>query len=360
MAGTHGVLTLDDNEYAFVSVVGQELVFEHLNAFLAASDESLTAASALFIEKDTENVQEKYMLPGGGRLQERGGQAESATVKASGSWTVAYPIKRYGAQFAYTREAIAKMTLRKVQNDADTIVEQYRNTLRFEILKALFDNTQDTFIDDDKGSISIEPLANGDTVVYPPVSGSETEATEDHYLASGYVTGAISDTNNPYETITADLVHHFGGDTQGGNNIVTLIHPDEVSVTQDLTEFTDLPDNFIVSGDNTDVPTRLPVVPGSIIGRMRGQSSCWVSQWDWMPTGYMLAIHLEEKAPLKKRMPLAAWGLPSALELVQEHDTYPFRQAHYETYFGVGAGNRLNGVFLELTAGAFSIPSGYS
>lgn len=359
MAGIYGVLGLDDNDVTYLNTLGQERVFEVANDYLRLTVEELDEQRAAFIERTTENYKTRYKLPGGGRMQRRGGHAESAAAKASGQWDVAYPSEEYGDQVAYTRRAVAKMTVQDLQRHLDQEAIRYKNALTFEIRKALFNNTQDSFVDEDHGTLLIEPLANGDTVVYPPVLGSETEATEDHYLASGYVATAISDTNNPYETIVEDLVHHFGDDS-GGSNIAVMIHPDETPETMDLTDFVDVPDNFIMSGDNADIPMRLPSVPGKIIGRMTGLSACWVSQWRWMPTGYMLAIHLEEPAPLIQRAPPAAWGLPSGLQLVAENDRYPFHQAHYEVNFGLGCGNRLNGVLMELTAGAFSIPTGYS
>jgi hypothetical protein len=85
-------------------------------------------------------------------------------------------------------------------------------------------------------------------VVYPPVLGSETEATEDHYLESGYASANVSDTNDPYVTVVDDLEHHFGAAT-GGENIVVFINNAERGVTEDLTDFAPVPDQYIRVGD---------------------------------------------------------------------------------------------------------------
>ncbi len=136
----------------------------------------------MFVEEQTENFKERYKLPGGGRLQRRGGYAASGAVKAYGGYDVAYPLEDFGAQLADSDVALAYMTLQDLDRHLDTIFAQDANTVRFELLKALLNNTQDTFVDPLHGSLTIEPLANGDSVTYPPVLGSETEATDTHYL----------------------------------------------------------------------------------------------------------------------------------------------------------------------------------
>ena len=108
----------------------------------------------------------------------------------------------------------------ELERHVSTIATQNVNTVRYELLKALLNNTQDTFVDPLHGSLGIEPLANGDSVTYPPVIASESEATEDHYLESGYAASAISDSNNPYVTIRDDLAHHFGISGDGYNFVV--------------------------------------------------------------------------------------------------------------------------------------------
>jgi hypothetical protein len=255
---------------------------------------------------------------------------------------------------------MAYMSVADLERHVNTVAIQNVNTVRFEMLKALFNSAQDTFSDELWGSLSIEPLANGDTVTYPPVLGSESEATDDHYLESGYLATAISDTNNPYETIVGELVEHFGEST-GGDNIAVFIHPDEAPETLDLTDFEDVPDNFIRVGDNVNVPQRLPMAPGKVIGRMTGPGACWVIQWRWIPSGYMLGIHLEREAPLMRRVDPADTGLGRGLQLVARDEQFPFESSFWRHRFGFGAGNRLNGVVMELAnGGTYTVPTAYS
>ena len=149
---------------------------------------------------------------------------------------VALPLEDFGAQLSGNDVDMAYMSVAELDRHLNTVVAQNVNTLRFEMLKALLNNTQDTFVDPLHGSLSIEPLANGDTVVYPPVLGSESEATDDHYLESNYAASAISDANNPFITIRDEIEEHFGVD-QGGSNIVVFINQAQTTAVEDLSDF---------------------------------------------------------------------------------------------------------------------------
>lgn len=356
MTAIFGLIGLNDSDYAYVNTAGQALVFGAANMYIAKANQDMLDAIGVFVEEVTETYKERYKLPGGGRLQKRGGQAQSAAVKAAGAWDVAYPLEDFGAQVAETDVAMAYMTPQEFQRHVDTVIAQNANTVRHEILYRIFNNTQRSFVDPQWATLLVEPLANGDAALYPPVLGSESEATENHYLESGYAAASISDTNNPYATMVDELEEHFG-DRTGGNNIVTFINQAQVAKTSDLTDFDEVPDRFIRVGSNTDVPESLPLVPGKIIGRVSGT---WVVQWRWIPSGWMFSMHLDEVPPLKMRVDPAATGLGRGLQLVAREEKYPIESAHWRHRFGVGTGNRLNGVVMELgTGGTYSIPTAY-
>lgn len=358
MSGIYGALGLNDtdNQRAFVNTIGQELVFTAANTFLTQWSEGLRLALSVFLEQETETFKERYLLPGGGRLQELGRQGPSGAVKATGKYDTAYPLKSYGASLGYNRQSIAYLTLNEFDRHLDTITLQGAATTRHELLKAILNNTQDTFVDPVHGSLSIEPGANGDTVKYPPVIGSETEATEDHYLESGYAASAVSDTNNPYETIASDLNHHYG--ETGTEDVMVWINSAQKAVTRDLTDFDSVPQRFIEPGDNVSIARPIDAGPGKPLGVC---SDCMIKVWSWIPASYMVAMSLSQPALLKQRNHPADVGLPSGLSLIQTDERYPLTNVSYELSFGFGAGNRLNIVVMELgVGGTYTIPSGYS
>jgi hypothetical protein len=359
MSGIYGILGIDDTDRSYVDSFGQRAIFDAANQYLMMVDQEIQEVVSAFVEEETEDHKERYYLPGGGRLQRRGGLVESAASKASGSWDVAYPLEEFGTQVAGDRVSLAYMRMDQLNRHLEDVRIKAINTVRWEILHALLDDgggAARTFVDPIRGSLSIQPLANGDSVTYPPVLGSESEATEDHYAESNYATANVSDTNNPLVTLRDELVEHFGQNV-GGENIVVFCNNAETAQLESLTDFDPVEDTNVRSGSNRDIPVNLPMVPGTIKGRSNG---VWVSEWRWMPATYLLALHLDAPAPLKMRVDLADTGLPRGLNLIAESDMYPLRQSHYEWRFGLGVGNRLNGAVLELnTGGSYTIPTAY-
>jgi len=358
MSGIFSALGMSDTERVFVRTVGQRVVYDAVQKVLADYNTELSKATRLFISETTSDFKLRYKLPGGGRLQRRGGQAQSGAVKAYGQWDVALPLEDFGAQVSGDNISLAYMTLQDLNNHMNTVMIQDMNTVRYEILKSLLNNTQRTFVDPLNGSLSIEPLANGDTVVYPPVEGSESEATENHYAETNYLYTAIDDTNNPLVTVRNELEEHFGTPT-GGSNIVVFCNNAEEPYITALSDFDPVIDRFIRAGQDTDEPVNLPFeLPGKILGRSNG---VWVVEWRWIPAHYLLGIHLDAPAPLMMRVDPADTGLPRGLTMVARDNEYPFEDSHFSHRFGIGAGNRLNGAVLKVgTDGAYAIPAGYS
>lgn len=360
MSAIFGVLGLDDNDRSFVNTLGQEVVFEGINETLARHNADLMAAMSVFVDGETESFKFKYKLPGGGYLQRRGGKAQSGNVRRAGEWNVALPLEDFGAAIGGDDVSLAYMTMQELDAHLNTIIQQDINTMRRQILSAILDNVQYTFPDPIHGDLTIEPLANGDAVVYPPVLGSDTEATDNHFIETNYAPASISDTNDPYVTGANELEEHFGAPTSG-SNIVALINNDATAKTRDLAAFVPVTDMGIQPGQDTATVLGLPAnLPGRLLGRHE-EAGVWIAEWRHLPATYMTFIHLDAPKPLRVRRDPANTGLPRGLQLISTSDVYPLQNSHYRNRYGVAVVNRLNGVVLELgTGGTYTVPSGYS
>lgn len=355
MSGIAGILKISDSTRKLNSI-GEKVLFDAAQTYLAAHSADLAAASAAFVEGTTEDFKVVYKLPGGGRLQRRGSQAPSAAMKTYGSWDVSFPLEDFGAQYGGSDIDLAYMTVGDLQLQMETIRTQDMNTFRFEMLRALFNNTARTFKDPIHGSLTIQPIANGDSVVYPPVIGSEDEATDDHFRVSGYAANSISDTNNPLDTLRDELEEHSGTPT-GYGDIAVFVNPAQKAKLEALGDYDPVNDIHIRAGQDTNLPVGLPTVPGRILGRSNG---VWVVEWRWIPSGYMYAQNLAAPGPLKKRRDPADTGLGEGLQLVGKSDLHPLETSHYRHRFGFGVGNRLGGAVMFLDSGSsYTIPTIY-
>lgn len=348
------------SDYAFVNNANQELLYEAAQQYIDMVNHDIVVATSAFVEPTpTTNFKERYQLGMTGRMQRTSEETSGKSVARFGNSDVAYPIHNFHEQLALSDVDSAYMTPQEFQLHVDGILTRSKNAKRHEILLRIFKNTTDTFTDKRHGSLTIQPLANGDAVVYPPVEGSEDEATEDHYLAPAFISTAISDTNNPYKLLADDLIHH-GTNTTEDIPLVALINTAEQTVTEALTNFVPFIPRQIMAGDDTDnilMPSR--PVPGKIIGYIRGV--CWVSVWNWIPANYIVAVNLAAPQPLKMRIDAAGTNLGNGgLVLLPEerHGVLTFNS--WRLRFGVGAANRLNSAVLFLDSGSsYTIPTAY-
>jgi hypothetical protein len=286
-------------------------------------------------------------------------------VKSAGYWDVGFPLEDFADAVGADDVTLAYMTAQELQQHIDTVLNRDANTRRFELLKAILNNTARTFVDNTlpTPTVTVQPLANGDAVTYPPILGSMSNATDDHYLESGYAATAISDTNNPYVTGAAELEEHFGAPT-GGSQIVAFLNQAETPETQALTNFVPVTTLGVTPGAQTATVNAIPeeLTAGSwrILGREEG-AGVWLAEWRWIPANYIVFVHLGAPAPLLERVDPADTGLGQGLQLVAKDMEFPFETSFWRDRFGFGVGNRLNGVVMELgTGGTYSIPSGYS
>lgn len=347
MSTIFGYLNLNDSDRVFNATQGQRVIYDAALKFIEEKKAEMNAAYSVFIEETTTLFKERYELPGGGYMQEIPHAQRPDSIKNGGYWDVAYPIKNWADAISGSRVDMAYMTVARLENNILTVQNRSVNVMRRELLRALLYKEQETFVDPIRGSLYVEPLANGDAVLFPALPGATAEATRQRYNGSNYTAANISDTNNPYATISAALTADFG-QQQGNSNVAVFINSAQEAKTRALTGFVEYKDRFVSPSALSDSISSLPTgLPGIVIGRVSG---CWVVVWDFMPSGYMLGIHLDAPAPLKRRIDEADTGLGDGLVLVAEEFEYPFKSSYWQNRFGLGVGNRLNGYAMQLVA----------
>lgn len=355
-----GILNLEDSERVYVNTVGQRVVYDAVNQILAEWNSNLVAMVNMFLEGTTDLVEEKFKNLQGGRMQRQGTLGVAGAGRTQGSWKVAYPLYQFGDAIGYDEVSSGYLTVAEVDRHLAALLGRSIHTMRWELLHRLLDNVNDTITDrytDDK-SLIIRALANTDGTIFPPLAAQEDGAEDEHYLASGYVTGSISDTNNPVKTLVAEVAEHFGEpeDIQ----MITFINGDERDSIEALADFTEANDRFIQAGNDTATLLGVPAgtnIPGMIIGRT---NHSWISKWDYMPSGYLMSMMMSGMKPLKMRVDPSDTGLPQGLQLISASpENFPFYDAQYRHRFGLGVFNRVGAAVMELTAGSYSVPAAY-
>lgn len=349
-----GLLNIADSDRTYVESVGQRLVVDAMQMVIERHRASLERALRVFVAGDITEYSMTVKSSGGGYLQRLQTRTRPETVRPSGEWTAQFPLEGFGDQMAASDVAMAYMTVSDLQRTLNTIMERNVNTVRRELLSILFRNTVRTFADELRGSLSVQPLANGDAVLYPPILGASAAATENHYLVTNYVVADISATNDPVKAAVEELEEHFG-ETPGGDNIVFFAGTTICEKIEVLTGFVAVEDAYVRTSALTDVPVNLPTVPGKVVGRYKG---AWVVQWRRVPANYSITVHLEAEPPCLRRIDLPETGLRPGLQLVSGSDLAPLETAIWRNRFGFGVANRLNGVVQQYKAsGNYDIPT---
>lgn len=363
MSVLFGAIGMADSELPFVTVEGQELMWQETQRVFAQWNMDMEAATQLFVQMDTENHKERYELPGGGDAQEEdnsSGANESASVKRSGSWDVAYPLNQIGDSLSYDDIGLAHLTLGQYDAHIQTVLNRNNNATFTRILKPIFHNTNQTFTDNVFGALTLVPLANQDGTLYPPVYGSTAEAEEQFYVGTAYAESAISNTNNPFITLRDKLEPHFGF-PQGGSPIVALVNKSTVPYARALAGFDEYTNRYDDPGDNVTTLTGLPALPaGMRIVGVESVASVVIVEWPRMPSGYIIGLHLDAPKPLKRRKDMTRTGLQPGLQLVTKTVGQPYQTSRWRNRQGFGVGNRIGGAVIQLSGtSSYSIPSGY-
>lgn len=362
MATIFSELGVADNERIFRAVDGQTVI-ETLSNYATRLNEELSAASGIFLGVETESYTERAYKPGTGEMSETAVGDTGPAVRATGSWTVSYPIRNFAEGIVSTDVDMAHMTAADLDRHTTTVSNRWVTRHRKEMMRAIFRNAARTFKDPRHGDLTLQPLANEDGTAYPPVIGSEDEAQANHYVVSGYTSANVSDVNNPLVTISDQLEDHFGQASNGGQ-VVVFINRAERGVVSALTDFVSRAQVNINYGDDTNLA--LPegiTLPGRVLGVL-DEYGVWVVQWDQgVPSGYMLGLHLGSEGPLARRVDPQDTGLPRGLHLAGggNDPQYPMVGMFYRDRFGYAVRNRLNGMVVQLKAsGTYDIPALYA
>lgn len=341
-----------------VNQVGQTQTFQAIQIFIARHNAAIQEAISLLVGDTTTNIETFFETPGGGMMQEANQLTRPNAFKTFGRYNVGFPIRDARDQVAADDITLAYMTLQQVNRTIETIFVRHLNWVRFWMMKALFNNVNDTaWYEEAYGrTVTIRRLANSDGTIYAPVINATDGADDNHYLVSNYTSANISNSNNPFPVLRDEIKEHFGEDVR----IVVFINPAQSTVVKALADFTGYGDPLVRQPLDAEVITgSAPDVPGIIIGRI---ANVWVSEWTTIPADYMYAQDISQPGPLTKRVDIptdiAGRG---QLALIARQVEFPLQEAFWRDRHGYGVSNRLSAAIMQFKAsGSYDIPTIYA
>lgn len=351
---TYGFVDLQHLYATRVAEAGVERVYRAIQESAAEYSRNVNALLAEFAERTTV-AKEQYELPGTGTLQPMDEWGNALPVREAGYYNVAYPIQGGATAWATNRIARALMTVEEANRMTIEAMKRDQDWLRRHLLAAIFDNVAWTFVDraagggyKGLGSLTIEPLANADTVTYVKVGGAAS--TDDHYL---YQAAAISDSANPFPTIYDELMEH----PSNSGPIVVYVPTALTTTIEALTNFIPVNDPGIRYGLSTD-RLNAPIDRGlgdEVLGYV---DKCWIVEWRALPSTHMIA-HAKGAGPVLKMREYPAPELQGFFPEAYTQDGAALQIKQMIRYAGFGCANRIGALVYYVGGGSYSIPAGY-
>jgi hypothetical protein len=265
-----------------------------------------------------------------------------------GYYDVAFPIQGGGAAYGFnhisaklaTVEDINRLTLETMGADADW--------MKRHMLATIFDNVAWTYDDDEHGSLTIQPLANGDSVTYVKKSGAV--AADTHYLAQAV---AIDASNNPFPTIYDELKEH---PVNANATIVSYVPTALKTSIKALSTFFEVEDMDVQPGNASDTLT------GSIdrgfgdevLGKADG---VWIVEWSILPSEHMVSVARGTREPIMKMRQYPATSLQGFFEkqIVEGN----LETTEFYRFAGFGGFNRVGALVYQVGNATYEIPTDY-
>lgn len=355
---TYGFLELKDLASQRIITIDVRTLQTAIRESVAEWSRQVNALLALMVTPTTD-YKIRYQLPGGGSLQPLDEKGNPKPVQPSGVYDVALPIQGAGTAWGGDRVVRAMMTVEDADRATlDTMQRDY-DWLRRHILAAVFTNTTWTYTDPLYGALTIQPLANGDTVTYVRRGGTNT--TDTHYLAQA---AAIADASNPFPTIYSELDEH----PSNNGRIIAYVPTNLVASIETLTA---LNTNFntqlnygadvtTIAGVSVDLDDTRRGDPFTGLGdRFIGLvNGVYVVEWAALPDNYIIAM-AESATDVVGMREYPAVELQGFFPEFHDVDgnTYEYRMIRYA---GFGVLNRVGALVYRIGNAAYAIPTGYT
>jgi hypothetical protein len=307
----------------------------------------------------TTEFKRRYQLPAGHSLQPLDESGNPKPVQPSGFYDVAFPLFGAGHAWGSDRVTRAMMTVEDANRFTWDAMDADADWMRRHLLAALFTNTTWTYTDKEFGALVIQCLANGDTVKFLKKSG--VIETDTHYL---FQAAAIADANNPFPTIYAELDEH----PSNSGPYVAYVASNLTPSIQLLTALDEPPNSQIayadtaqtLAGQQSDLNVTSYGGPMARFGdRVLGiANNVWVVEWAALPSNYIVGHATGANDVLAMR----EWPAPELQGLFPEFFSPDgnIQINRVLRYAGFGVQNRVGALVMQIGAGAYSIPAGYS
>ena len=347
LVGVYSVEDLLEVRNSSAAEFGQDKIFATLQADLAFYNEQVNEQLSMLAEPLTEQ-----MRTWGGSVMHRGTKIDQFGVapgkKGYVASNVSFPIYDWSYSVGWTNKYLQKASPAELMSEYLAIRQGHSYDMTQEIKRALFNNTNYTFVDKGNNGVSltIKRLLNGDGDAIPDYQGTAfTAASHTHYVARAS-TLADSDINS----LVSNITEH--GHTTGLQIAINIAQKDTVA---NLAGFTPLGSALMAynATDTTKLTLDNKDLNNQCIGIWNHSIPVWVKPW--VPANYILCLSADAEKPLGFRQEKnpALRGL----RLASTMPNYPLLSETYESTYGFGVNARSSAAILYVGATSWANPT---
>lgn len=343
--GTLSVTDLLATNQQSVAEVGEQDIFQSINALFAAHNALLQQKLGDFVDVSTD-VQRRYGGVDTMTFDELDEFGRADAQKVAAGDTVAFPLRRRGTALQWTRTWFEEHTAAELMAQVTASMDADARMVDRDIKRAIFTSTNSTFVDRlvNNVSLGVKALVNADSASIPPDPYGNTfnVATHTHYTAINGMTEAS------VVALVENVIEHFAA----GSPQLYINRAQETAVRA-FTGFVAYLDARVVPGSAVTTaqgalsPMGLYDRP---IGLFNG-AEVWVKPW--IPASYLFAWVRGQDVPLVMRIRRPGTG---QLELEYDDETHPLRARGVARKYGIGVWSRINGAVLYIASGTYAVP----
>lgn len=352
----YGFHTLQQRFGEPVSQIDGAIINTAITQAIEEHNRQMDRFTRLFLRSGITDPTRTFRVSGVTRNQPLDEAGRPLPIRGEARYSVGFPMQMSGNAIGETWLHAQKRRVEDVNRIMATIIDGDRSWVFDHVLAALFNNADRTFEDLEKGTITVKPIANGDSVVYQVPSGAFSGSTDNHLLAQANAIGAGAD--NPFPTIYSELSEHPENGNGGSGRIIAFIPTNlKTAVTGLATFYRPFNADLTPGNSATVLSGTLGIdVPGTVLGME--DSGVWVVEWPRLPSNYIVAINTAGEPPIGERVDEQA-NLRGFIE-VEENRDFPWYQRNWIRQAGYGAWNRVGALVYRVGNGTYAIPTGYA
>lgn len=351
----YGFHTLQQRFAEPVSTIDAGVIDTAITQAIEEHNRQMDRFSALFLNPGIVDATRTFRTGIATRNQPLDEIARPLPIQGEAKYTVGFPIQDSGQAIGRTWREAQKMRVDQLNRLMAAILDGDRSWVFDHILAALFNNVDRTFFDEEKGQLTVKPLANGDATVYAVKAGEFAGNTDTHLWGEA---AAIADATNPFPTIYAELAEHPENGAVGDGRVICFIPTGLKQAVTNLASFYRPFNNDLTPGSGLTVLTgQLGVdVPGTVLGM--DLSGCWIVEWPRLPANYIVSIATSGEPPIGERVDELA-SLRGFIEM-DDNEDFPWYQRNWMRRAGYGAWNRVGATVTRIGNGTYAIPTNYA